>query len=78
MPRKSANQTTAKAASPVSNEDRADTPDNVVMTDEMMTMVTKITSAFTLSFNTCIDRIISVIDTKLNNRIDVQAIEILT
>jgi hypothetical protein len=44
--------------------------------DNMLILIEKITTAFSTSFNTCIDRIVDAIDKKLSHRLDCQSTEI--
>ena len=51
------------------------TTDNLNVTDNILLLVDKITSSFTLSFNACVDRIIDALDKKTSLRLDLQANE---
>ena len=42
---------------------------------ELSTLITKLTEAFTLSFNSCVDRLITAMDQKINYRLDVHETE---
>jgi TolA-binding protein len=64
-----------KITDPATTSD-ADMDSTYLSSENVLVMIEKITSNFTLTFNTCIDRIVEAVEKRLSQRIDCQASEI--